>query len=102
MTMFSKKALLILLAVDLLMLWVAAVAFGISSLKFEISFPAAVHAGPITGRVLVMISRKKTSERRLQVGAWGDAPPFFASDVGQLRPGETAQIDASALGYPLA
>ncbi len=99
--MFSKKALLIVLAVDLLMLWVAAVAFGISSLKFEISFPAAVHAGPITGRVFVMISRENTPEPRLQVGSWGDAPPFFARDVTQLRPGETAQIDASALGYPL-
>jgi hypothetical protein len=26
--------------------------------RFEISFPAVAHAGPITGRVFLMISRK--------------------------------------------
>src|SRR5277367_21221 len=29
-------------------------------LKFEISFPAAAHAGPITGRVFVILSRDIT------------------------------------------
>ncbi len=74
---------------------------GISDLKFEISFPAAVHQGPVIGRVFVMISREDSPEPRFQVGSWGDAPPFFASDVNQLQPGEAAVIDASDPGYPL-
>src|SRR5205809_7876645 len=28
--------------------------------KFEVSFPASAHAGPITGRVFVMIAKKET------------------------------------------
>jgi enterochelin esterase-like enzyme len=71
-----------------------------SQLKFEISFPASVHAQPITGRVFVMISREKEQEPRLRSGFWGDAPPFFGVDVDQLKPGESAVIDGSTLGYP--
>lgn len=71
------------------------------SLKFEISFPAVAHKEPITGRVFVMISRRGSPEPRLQVGNWGDAPPFFGKDVEQLAPGEAAVIDSSSLGYPL-
>ena len=72
-----------------------------AGLKFEISYPAAVHLQPVTGRVFVMISRSGDPEPRLQVGSWGDTPPFFGKDVNGLQPGEAAEIDASALGYPL-
>jgi hypothetical protein len=71
-----------------------------SSLKFEISFPASVHASPITGRVYVMISPTDQPEPRLQAGDWGDHPPFFAADVSNLRPGAPAVIDNDTLGYP--
>jgi hypothetical protein len=70
------------------------------SLKFEISFPAAVHSSPITGRVYVMISPTDQPEPRLQVGDWEDHPPFFGSDVSDLRPGVAAVIDNDTLGYP--
>jgi hypothetical protein len=39
--------------------------------RFEISYPAAASAGPITGRVYVMISRTTQTEPRLQVGRVG-------------------------------
>jgi hypothetical protein len=71
-----------------------------SSLKFEISFPAAVHAGPITGRVYVMVSPTNQPEPRLQVGDWGDRPPFFGADVSELEPGQEAVIGNDTLGYP--
>ena len=62
-------------------------------LKFQISFPAAAHADPITGRVFVILSRDITHcgpadavaattepcEPRLQVSRIG--VPFFGRDV---------------------
>jgi hypothetical protein len=72
-----------------------------ANLRFEVSFPKPVHAGPITGRVFVMISRKEKPEPRLQIGGWGDKPPLFGTDVQQLKAGETASIDSATLGYPL-
>jgi len=71
-----------------------------SSLRFKISFPASVHAEPITGRVFVVISNREISEPRVQVGFWGDTPPLFGADVVQLKPGEAALIDGTTLGYP--
>ncbi|HEV2500213.1 MAG TPA: alpha/beta hydrolase-fold protein [Terriglobia bacterium] len=71
-----------------------------ASPRFEISFPASAHAGPITGRLFVMISRDENPEPRLQVGSWGDAPPLFGADVSQLRPGEAAVMDAGSAGFP--
>jgi enterochelin esterase-like enzyme len=73
---------------------------GPARLRFDISFPASVHPAPITGRVYVMISPSMNPEPRLQVGFWGDHPPFFARDVSELKPGEQAVIDGHTLGYP--
>ena len=39
--------------------------------KFEVSFPAAVHAGAITGRVFVVVSTKDKPEPRLVGGKLG-------------------------------
>jgi len=69
-------------------------------LRFEISFPASVHAEPITGRVFVMISDNDSREPRLQAGSWARSVPFFGLDVENLQPGEVAVIDETALGYP--
>jgi hypothetical protein len=74
----------------------------LSGLRFKLSFPASTHAEAITGRVFVVISNKENPEPRLQAGFWGDAPPLFGADVVQLKPGEAAVIDGTALGYPLA
>ena len=73
-----------------------------SGLRFKVSFPAAAHAGPITGRVFVVITNKERPEPRLQAGSWGDTPPLFGADVDQLQPGEAALIDGTTLGYPPA
>ena len=39
--------------------------------KIEVSFPAAVHAGAITGRVFVVITTKDEHEPRLTTDGWG-------------------------------
>ncbi|MGH9326592.1 MAG: alpha/beta hydrolase-fold protein [Terriglobia bacterium] len=100
---FRKKNIAVfLVAVASLLAGFTAVASGRArNLKFEISFPTAVHREPITGRVFVMISREDSPEPRLQVGSWGDKPPFFGKDVSQLQPGEMVTVGASDLGYPV-
>jgi hypothetical protein len=67
--------------------------------RFEISFPASVHAGAITGRVYAMISNTDKEEPRLQIGRTG--VPFFGRDIEQLVPGQAAVIDSTDLGSPI-
>lgn len=69
--------------------------------RFAISFPAATHSQPITGRVFLFITRNGTREPRFQAGGTGADAPFFGKDVSQLHPGESAVIDATTLGYPV-
>ena len=72
-----------------------------SPLRFEVSFPASVHAQPITGRVFVIITQDESKEPRLQIGWPSETPPLFGVDVEQLKPGEPALIDASTYGFPV-
>ena len=41
-------------------------------------------------------------ELRFQAGSYGGSVPFFGLDVNQMGPGDTAMIDGSTLGFPLA
>ena len=50
--------------------------------RFEISYPAGVNKGPITGRVFIMISRSNDREPRLQISRIG--VPFFGRDIERL------------------
>jgi hypothetical protein len=68
--------------------------------RFDISFPASLHAGPITGRLFVILAKKDTPAPMLQAGSWTSQTPFFAIDVDQLPPGSAAAIDNRAVGYP--
>src|SRR5580698_11531608 len=68
--------------------------------KFEIAFPASVHSQPITGRMLLVISRKNDPEVRLQVN-WLNSPPIFGVDVDQLKAAQKVVIDSEVLGYPV-
>ena len=72
-----------------------------AELRVEISFPASVHAQPVTGRAFVVLSRRNSPEPRLQTGNWGDAAPLFGVDVDQLKPGAGVVIDSTTLGYPI-
>jgi hypothetical protein len=83
----------------LLCLLVLSLSLRAADTRFEITFPAAVHAGPITGRVFVMISRSAEREPRLEIGRVG--VPFFGRDIERLAPGQNAVIDASDLGTPV-
>jgi putative esterase len=80
-----------------LALWLACAAYG---QKFEISFPSSAHAGPITGRVFVVMTKRETPEPIRQAGSWTGQAPFFGADVEGLAPGQTATIDTRTPGFP--
>lgn len=68
--------------------------------QIEVSFSAAVHAQPITGRVYVAISRNNDKPPIEQTGPTG--VPLFGHDVDQLQPDHPAVIDANDFGAPIA
>jgi hypothetical protein len=70
-----------------------------SPLRFEVSFSADAHSGPVTGRVFVIIASSDRREPRFQVSSYG--VPFFGADVEQLAPGKAAVFDGSVPGYPI-
>ena len=67
-------------------------------MRFELTFPAAVHEGRITGRLFVILTRSDKSEPRLQLFD----VPFFGTDVSGLEPGNKVTIDSSAPGFPIS
>jgi hypothetical protein len=70
------------------------------NLEFDISYPESAHGQPITGRLLLMISRKSEPEVRQQTG-WMNTPPIFGIDVNALKAGKAAVINAGTPGFPL-
>ncbi len=69
--------------------------------SFAVSFPASAHAGPITGRVFVVVARDSAPEPRVLAGSFAQTTPLFGMDVSDLAPGETAVLDGSTPGYPV-
>ncbi len=69
--------------------------------QFSISFPATLHAQPITGRVFLIVSRDSDPEPREQPHPFGRGVPIFGLDVSQLAPGQPATIDGAVPGFPL-
>ncbi len=74
-------------------------ASGDGKTRFQITYPASAHAGPLTGRAYVILSRTNEKEPRLQVGRMG--VPFFGRDFEAVPPGKPIVIDADDLGSPL-
>ena len=74
---------------------------GAAGTNFEVSFPAAVHAEKITGRVFVFLSKKNEQEPRLATDGLGDAGLMFAADISALTAGQAGIVDGSASGSPI-
>src|SRR5947208_1643515 len=68
--------------------------------RFEVTFNAAAHAPPVTGRLILILSKTAQPEPRMLVSPNG--PAVFGVDLDQLRPAQTAVVDNAAIGYPLA
>ena len=67
--------------------------------RFTVAFPATAHAGPVTGRVYVALSRTNDRTPIQQTDTTG--VPLFGVNVDALAPGATATIDAGVVGYPV-
>ncbi|HUU39136.1 MAG TPA: hypothetical protein VMW46_13150, partial [Candidatus Desulfaltia sp.] len=73
-----------------------------TGLKFEITFPAAAHPEPITGRVYIIISTGDRPEPRLQTGFdFATGIPIWGKNVFSLKPEEAAFVDDQVFGFPL-
>jgi hypothetical protein len=86
----------------LLALAALALPSGVRAQRFDVSFPASLHAGPITGRMFVFISSDNRREPRFEAGSYAGSVPFFGVDVSGLAPGTPAVIDATTSGFPVA
>ena len=71
-------------------------------LFFTIRFDESAAAGPLDGRILLIIATDGEKEPRLQVRPGFRAAQVFGVDVDGLMPGEDAVIDGGIFGYPLA
>lgn len=67
--------------------------------RFQISYARSLSQGPVTGRLILIISKRDQPEPRLAISPL--APALFAIDLHQLTPDQTVTIDESALGYPM-
>ncbi len=70
-------------------------------MRFVVTLPPGVHAGSITGRVYVAISRHADPEPREEAGDLATSVPFFGRDVASLAAGTSVVIDAATPGYPI-
>jgi hypothetical protein len=74
---------------------------GTAGPRFEVSFAAAAHGEPVTGRAYVMVAPTNEREPRLQIGRTGS--PFWGRDIEQLAPGAPVVLDdQTAYGAPVA
>jgi Putative esterase len=69
--------------------------------EFVVQYPAAQAAGPLDGRLLVILSPGGTDEPRFQVGWGADAIPFYGIDVDDWPAGTPVRVNGDAFGFPL-
>lgn len=67
--------------------------------RFEISYDKAAHRGPITGRVILAITRSDRPEPRIQIAP--NVTPVFGVDAEALQPGQAVVIDQTTFGHPV-
>jgi hypothetical protein len=88
--------------------WVACVtalfvaATGLGAQTFKVTLGSSVSSAPVTGRLFVFFTQDAKDEPRVQAGSYTGSVPLFGVDVGQLRPGASAEIDLKTLGFPYA
>jgi len=69
--------------------------------QFAVSFPPALSAQALDGRLLLMLSDNDKAEPRFQVSDGASTQLIFGIDVEGMAPGAAAVIDSSVFGYPL-
>jgi Putative esterase len=67
--------------------------------RIEVSLAPSASKGPVTGRLLVVVSRDAKPDPSEAISLHG--PAMFGKDVQQLAPGASATFGADAIGYPM-
>jgi hypothetical protein len=67
--------------------------------RFEVAIDPGAHAGPLTGRLIVAVSKRAEPEPRLQISPQG--PAIFGMDLEQVETGRPILVDETAIGYPM-
>ena len=73
-----------------------------TGLRFEVSYPASLGAGPYDGRVLLLISTDDSAQPRFQISDTSlNSQQVFGVDVDGWKPGQAAVFEGAVLGYPV-
>ena len=76
---------------------------GGADLRFEVRVGDGMLAAPVSGRLVVAVSRPGRREPRLRIGRVApDATPIFGVDVRAMDVGGTVVVDESAAAFPYA
>jgi len=80
----------------------AAPAADAARLRFVVRYPQSLAAGPLDGRLLLLLSTDPAAEPRFQVQDTSvpKSQQVFGIDVVGWKPGEPLAIDGSVLGFP--
>jgi hypothetical protein len=74
-----------------------------TTLRFEVALADGLVAGPIDGRLLIVLDPGKEADPWRSIGTTGmTAPPFLGHDVKGLAPDSPAVVDQSAVIFPIA
>src|SRR5262245_60026338 len=98
-----KKLLLITVSILLLSFTLLSINAEMKSatVRFDITFPAAVSKDALDGRLLLLISNNNEEEPRFQISEDLTTQQVFGIDVDGWKSGETKTIDQNAFGYPV-
>jgi hypothetical protein len=77
------------------------VATAASGPRFEVTFERQMERGPITGRLIVALSKQAEPEPRLLLDLLR-SPAAFGVDIEAVRAGTAMIVDSSAVAYPLS
>lgn len=66
--------------------------------RFEVVISPTAHAGPVTGRLILILAERAEPEPRLTLSPHG--PAIFGVDLEQVEPGRIIIVDSTAIGYP--
>jgi hypothetical protein len=81
---------------------IAALGAAPAPLRVGLSVSPSLTAGPLDGRLLLLVSSDERSEPRFQVADGDSTAQVFGIDVDGLTAGKEAFIDGGTLGYPMA
>ncbi len=74
---------------------------GSSGPRFSVVLDPDRSAGPLDGRLVLMLSRDDSAEPRFQIVDGPDTQLAFGVDVEAWAPGEPVSVEADAFGYPI-